>query len=76
MLVLEFFGPDHRSKQIGEEQQSDNADDDSFHRDSKFVAKAHVDGAYEEKQNYESGKDDIVHGECFDAIEGRWLGPS
>jgi hypothetical protein len=43
---------------------------------SKFVAKAHVNGAYEEKQNYESGKDEIVHGECFDAIEARWLGPS
>jgi len=31
MLILEFFRPDHRYEEIGEQQQSDDRDDDRFH---------------------------------------------
>jgi hypothetical protein len=58
---LEFFRANHRNKEIGKEQQRDYADDDGFHIGLKFVAKAHIKSAHDEKQNYGSGEKDVVH---------------
>jgi hypothetical protein len=56
-MFLEFFGPNHRHEEVDEEQQRDDRDDDCFHGILlKPVAKAHVKGAHDEKQNYGPGE--------------------
>jgi hypothetical protein len=59
--TLEFFGANHRDKEIDKEQQRDDVDDDGFHMRLKFVAEAHVKSAHHEEENHSSGEDDVVH---------------
>jgi hypothetical protein len=59
---LEFFRPDHRHKQVDEEQQGDDPDDDGFHKVLlKPVAKAHVKSAHDEKQEHDADVDEVAH---------------
>jgi hypothetical protein len=58
---LEFFGPNHGHKQIGEQQQRDNGDNDCFHLILEPFAKADVKRTHDKEQNDDSGKDEIAH---------------
>jgi hypothetical protein len=59
---LEFFGPNHGHKQIGEKQQRDDADNDCFHLFLlQFLAESDVKAAHDKKQNDDSGEDEVVH---------------
>jgi hypothetical protein len=59
---LEFFGPNHGYKQIGEQQQRDDSDNDCFHLFLlQFLAESDVKAAHDKKQNDDSGEDEIAH---------------
>jgi hypothetical protein len=55
--ILEFFRANHHDEEIGKEQQRDDAGDDGFHMQLKFVAEADVKGAHDEEQDNGSGED-------------------
>jgi hypothetical protein len=61
-MVLKFFGPNHRYKEVDEEEECDDGDDDDFHEVLlEPVAKAHVESAHDEKQNYGSDEEQVAH---------------
>jgi hypothetical protein len=63
---LKFFRPNHRHKQIDEEQQRDDSDNDGFHVVLlQLLAEAGVKTAHDKKQNNNAGKDEIAHRSSF-----------
>jgi hypothetical protein len=54
--TLEFFRANHRDEEIGKEQQRDDAGDDGFHMQLKFVAEANVKRANDEECDYTADK--------------------
>jgi hypothetical protein len=59
-MVLEFFGPNHRYKEVDEEQDRDDGDDEDFHGELlEPVAKAHVESAHDEKQDDGSDEEQV-----------------
>src|SRR5262245_5123430 len=62
--ILEFFRANHRDEEIGKKQQRDDAGDDGFHMQLKFVAEAHVKGAHHEEQDNRCGEDQVSHN-CY-----------
>jgi hypothetical protein len=56
-VSLELFGVNHCDEEIGEKQQRDDANDDDFHRGSKFVAEAHVKSARDEEGECQPDED-------------------
>jgi hypothetical protein len=54
---LEFFGPNHRNEEVGEQQQGDDADDDCFHEVLlESVAESHVNSANNEECDHSADK--------------------
>jgi hypothetical protein len=59
---LKFFRPDHRHKQIDEEQQRDDPDNDGFHGILlQLLAEADIKSAHDKKQNDDAGENEVVH---------------
>ena len=59
---LEFFRPNHRHKQVNEEQQRDDSDNNGFHvRLLQLLAEADVKSAHDKKHNDDCGKDEVAH---------------
>jgi hypothetical protein len=61
-MVLKFFGPNHRHKEVDEEKERDDGDDDDFHEVLlKPVAKTHIQSAHDEKQHDSSDEKQVAH---------------
>jgi hypothetical protein len=59
---LKFFRPNHRHKQINEEQQRDDTDDDGFHGILlQLLAEADIKSAHDKKQNDDASENEVVH---------------
>jgi len=59
--MLKFFRANHRDEEIGKEQQRDDAGDDGFHMQLKFVAEAHVKSTHDEEQKHCDNEENVVH---------------
>jgi hypothetical protein len=69
---LKFFRPNHRHKQIDEEQQRDDPDNDGFHGILlKLLAEADIKSAHYKKQNDDASESEVVHGFPFGCSQKR-----
>jgi len=69
---LEFFRPNHRHKQVDEEQQCDDANNDGFHMVLlQLLAEAGVKTAHDKKHNDDCGKDEVAHRFSFGCSQKR-----
>jgi hypothetical protein len=59
---LKFFRINHRDEQIREQREGDEANNDVFHKSSKFFAPTSVKPARHEKQGDDGDKNKISHG--------------
>jgi len=59
---LEFFGPDHGHEQINEKAESDDADNECFHKKVlESVAEQHVKRAQNKEGDGYCDEDQIIH---------------
>jgi hypothetical protein len=73
---LEFFGPNHGHKQIGEQQQRDDADNDCFHLLLlQLLAEPNVKSADKKERDHNSGEDEIAHRSSFGFSQKREYSP-
>jgi len=61
-LILESFRPNHGHEQINKQQQCDDADNGRFHFVLlELLAKTHVKGAHDKKDNDDPDENEVVH---------------